>query len=155
MDLTYSLCLPRDSASVPLVRHICRATLQALGVDPACVEDIGLAVTEACSNVLRHAWGQDEYDVAVTVTESTCTIEVRDKGDGSPHHTSGGDWLTGVPEGGRGIYLMKALVDELKFTSLSDGTVVTLTKSLVLRPTSLLHLVAGSDRSESVHPTAT
>jgi serine/threonine-protein kinase RsbW len=142
MELVYALCLPREEASVPFVRHLCKSTLGDLGVSRACSDDIELAVTEACSNVLRHAGGQGEYEVVIRIDGAVCTIEVRDKGDGFDHEKKTTDWLVTIPESGRGIHLMKALVDELKFASLQEGTAVTLTKSLELEPSSLLGVVA-------------
>jgi serine/threonine-protein kinase RsbW len=146
MELIYTLCLPRDEASVPFVRHLCRATLRDLGVSRSCVDDIEVAVSEACSNVLRHAAGDGEYEVGVRIDDTTCTLEIKDNGGGfdSPNQTQ--DWLLTIPESGRGIHLMKALVDELKFSTMSHGTAVTLKKVLELEPKSLLGTAAEPGR---------
>jgi serine/threonine-protein kinase RsbW len=144
MVITFSLSLPRDELSVPVVRHICRDALVTVGVEEDCVGDIELALTEACTNVLRHAHGtKDEYDVTVELNDHRCEISVIDSGAGFEHAGAGdAQALTGA-EGGRGIHLMKALVDKVQFVSKpQDGTVVHLVKELALVPSSLLGQMA-------------
>ena len=53
MEIRYSLRLPRDVVTVPLVRTICRDAMNRLGVTPDCQGDVALALTEACANVAR------------------------------------------------------------------------------------------------------
>lgn len=143
MQITFSLCLPRDEASVPAVRHICRDALVKLGVDRDCVSDIELAVTEACSNVLNHAEGtEEEYEVSVDIDENRVEIRVIDAGSGFDHEVAGLEVTAGSAESGRGIFLMRALVDELHFTSDPEkGTAVHLIKKLQLSEESLLKLL--------------
>lgn len=141
MEIHFSLCLPRDEESVPVVRHICRDALAELGVVRDCVGDVELAVTEACTNVLKHAAGTgDEYEVTVVVAEDDCVIRVIDSGAGFDHEAV--DRENAVEHGaesGRGVFLMAALVDDLKFTSKPEvGTVVHLEKKLRLEETSVI-----------------
>lgn len=141
MEIHFSLCLPRDEESVPVVRHICRDALRELGVARDCVGDVELAVTEACTNVLKHAAGTgDDYEVTVVVAEDDCVIRVIDTGSGFDHesvdHTAQAE---STAENGRGVFLMAALVDGLKFTSKpEEGTVVHLEKKLQLEETSVI-----------------
>ena len=141
MEIHFALCLPRDEESVPVVRHICRDALAELGVLRDCVEDVELAVTEACTNVLKHAAGTgDEYEVTVAIAEDDCVIRVIDSGDGFDHESVDRAAQAGWgDEGGRGVFLMAALVDDLKFTSKpEEGTVVHLEKKLRLKETSVI-----------------
>ncbi len=139
MVLAFTLYLPRDEASVPFVRHLSRSALSDLGVAAACIDDVEVALAEACTNVLRHAADTgDEYVVEIRIEDAVCSIDVIDAGKGFdasdvPRALSEG------AESGRGIQLMKALVDDLEFVSDGDsGTVVRLTKALVLDPSSPL-----------------
>ena len=141
MEIHFSLCLPRDEESVPEVRHICRDALGEQGVARDCVGDVELAVTEACTNVLKHAAGTgDEYEVTVAIVEDDCVIRVIDSGAGFDHASL--DRQTAAEAGaenGRGVFLMAALVDELEFTSKPEtGTVVHLEKKLQLDETSVI-----------------
>jgi serine/threonine-protein kinase RsbW len=139
MVLTFSLCLPRDETSVPFVRHLCRSALTELGVEDACSHDVELALAEACTNVLRHAAvTDDEYVVELKIEDDTCSIEVVDAGN-SFDLSEIPDSMPEGAESGRGIQLMRALVDDLQFVSDKEsGTVVRLKKTLAVDPSSPL-----------------
>jgi serine/threonine-protein kinase RsbW len=125
-----TLCLPSDESSVPVARHIVRSALDGMGVDRACVSDIEVALTEASTNVLKHSGPGDEYEVSCEMTDGLCTIRVVDTGRGFDHSTLGGAADTSA-ERGRGIQLMRALVDSVRFMSKPEnGTIVHLEKSL-------------------------
>ena len=149
MECRFTLCLPRDEASVPVVRHVCRDALQMLGVEEECIGEVELAVTEACTNVLRHVEGTDhEYEVSVSVNDKTCDIRVVDTaGDTFDHGSKGLTEADLDAESGRGIFLMRAMVDELQFVSEPEsGAVVHLVKKLELKQDSILRRLAGSTK---------
>jgi serine/threonine-protein kinase RsbW len=139
MVLTFSLYLPRDGTSVPFVRHLCRSALTELGVEDACTHDIELALAEACTNVLLHAADtDDEYVVELKIEDDNCSIEIVDAGTGFDHSKIP-DSMPEAAESGRGIQLMRALVDDLQFVSDKEsGTVVRLKKTLAVNPSSPL-----------------
>ena len=147
MDCRFTLCLPRDEASVPVVRHVCRDALHMLGVADGCVAQIELAVTEACTNVLRHVQGTDvEYEVSVSVNERQCDIRLVDTAGQMFDHDAAGRVEANLDaESGRGIFLMRAMVDELNFVSESEnGSVVHLIKRLELKEDAILYRLVGS-----------
>jgi serine/threonine-protein kinase RsbW len=148
MTIVFTLCLPRDSASVPVVRHLFQSSMDRLGIERECLEDLELAVTEACTNVLKHATGTgEEYEVAVTVDDSTCEIRVTDTGVGFDHAAVA---RTASPssESGRGIQLMKGLVDKVQFLSKPQaGTIVHLVKELKLTDHSVLRGLGSPART--------
>ena len=129
------LSLPRDAATVPLVRELCRTAMLRLGVNPDCSADVQLALTEACANVVRHATDHDEYEVHCTVSLSECELRVIDRGEGFESGDLGHGHAAGDAETGRGIHLIRALMDTVDFRSEpEDGTVVHLVKRLVIDP---------------------
>jgi serine/threonine-protein kinase RsbW len=132
VNITLALCLPREGPSVGIARHICRDALVSLGVSDGCVADLELAVTEACTNVLRHAApGSHEYEVQVEIDERTCEIRVLDAGDNF-HMIEEERPAPVMAETGRGLFLMRAMLDELDLDHEPEaGTVVKLTKELV------------------------
>lgn len=125
-----SILLPRDELSVPVARHLTAGAMQELGVDRSCADDIQVALTEACTNVILHSGPGDAYEVAVDVDEQSCTIRVIDRGQGfdaSRLRESADD----SAESGRGMGLIEALVDQVVFESRPEaGTIVHLEKSL-------------------------
>jgi anti-sigma regulatory factor (Ser/Thr protein kinase) len=78
--LRLALHLPRDAATVPLVRRLLAQSLQTLGVASSCRDDIGLIVTEACTNVIEHAQQTDDYEITIEVSSSRCVIHVVNAG---------------------------------------------------------------------------
>jgi len=130
--LTLMLRLPRDARSVPVIRHLVASALDEVGVLPEIKYDIELALSEACSNVLRHAGPGDNYDVSVEIGADTCELRVVDIGHGFDHTSvspRADDDL--AAERGRGMGLMHALVDDIELVSVPEkGTLVRLIKQL-------------------------
>ena len=135
LEVNLSLCLPRDELSVPVVRHICRYALGEVGVEQGCVDDIQIALTEACTNVLDHVTAGEAYEVYIDIDERRCSIRVKDAGRGFDFEES----AQGQPrpksdtnaESGRGLELISALVDRMRFVTVpDDGMVVHLEKDL-------------------------
>ena len=121
MNIAFSVRLPVDEQSVPLVRGLLRQALEHLGVAETGIQEIVLALTEACANVVKHAGEHDEYEVDVDIDDRMCRITVLDNGGGfdvdSVSSTPPGSPL----DGGRGLLLMRALVDRLQFKADGDG----------------------------------
>ena len=125
------LVLPRDGVSIPVARHICQFALKEVGVHPDCIADIEVALTEACTNVLDHSGPGDEYEVHFSMNDDQCVIRVIDAGHGFDGESLGHTRAELSAEGGRGIELMRALVDKVKFESKAEaGTIVHLEKDL-------------------------
>jgi serine/threonine-protein kinase RsbW len=101
---------------------------------------ISMAVREATVNAVLHG---NHYDpakrvtVSFEVTPSALTVAVRDEGSGLDP-ASVPDPLAPenlLKQSGRGIFLIRAFMDEIHFRSLSPGTEITMVK-----------FVRGSDR---------
>lgn len=147
MQLSYVLSLPHDLRYVTVVRHLAVSTLTELGVQPGCVDDIALALTEACANVVQHGAEGGDFEVEVAVDGSSCRITIREtSGDfhGDLLVADGGDPVETAPADGeplthgRGIALMRLLVDQLRYVPDGSGTTVVLIKELDLQPGSVL-----------------
>lgn len=135
MELTLTLALPREEMSVPVVRRVLKVSLHALGVTPDVVQDIELALTEAVTNVLDHAAQGAEYEVSAGIQGNTCLLEVVDRGVGFDATELGHAAADPAAEEGRGIQLMRALVDRVTFENVPTvGTVVHLEKRLEWQP---------------------
>lgn len=146
VEFRLSLQLPRDEMSVPVARNVAGYALDALGVQPDFIDDIKLALSEATTNVLRHTRDGDVYEIALTTVNAYCVIEVIDRGHGFAADDLGhGDAAIDAEEG-RGIQLMRALVDRLHFESRPEqGTIVRLEKRLALREGAPIERLAVAD----------
>jgi serine/threonine-protein kinase RsbW len=143
MRLQFSLELPRDAALVRDARRTLDGALAGAGVTEECRDDIRLALTEACGNVVSHASLANGYHIDVTVDEGECVIEVTDDGGGfDPGRVPVvdtarvGDEPTALLESGRGLQVLAAVVERLDVVSVEDtGTLVRFSKHLTWEPT--------------------
>jgi serine/threonine-protein kinase RsbW len=135
VNVRFSVRLPTDAQSVPLVRGLLRQALQYLAVAENGIQEIVLALTEACANVVQHAGEHEEYQVDIAIDDVNCRISVVDGGDGfDPASTAIAQQRLPL-EAGRGLLLMGALVDRLDFVQDEDGRHrVTLEKRLNASP---------------------
>lgn len=129
------LCLPRDSSTLSVVRHITSSALEELGVVQEEIGDVILALTEAAANVVKHSGADDQYEIHLVIENHTCEIRVVDSGRGFDSDALGVNMAGPSEERGRGMALMAALVDSVRFESRPEaGTIVHLVKDLALRP---------------------
>ena len=112
------LTLPAEPESVVLARQMVRGLIDVLGWSEESRNDISIAVTEACTNAVLHAYpdGDGEYDVCAWVAPERLVVAVRDHGGGiSPRVESPAAGL------GLGLPLMLAIGDEVSFSSDGEG----------------------------------
>jgi serine/threonine-protein kinase RsbW len=79
------LTLPARPENVAVIRHVLGAFAQALQLPPDVVEDMRLAVTEACTNVVRHAYHDGDpgpIDVVIRPNGDRLDLIVSDRGHG-------------------------------------------------------------------------
>ena len=77
--------LPAAAANVPLVRHALSGLAEAIEMEPAEVADLKTVVTEACMNVVAHAYDDDEagvLEVHAWPEDGCLVVSVRDYGAG-------------------------------------------------------------------------
>ncbi len=117
------LTLPALPASLAIVRQVLAGMGDALGWDEAFLADVKLAVSEACANVVVHAYGTEigEIDVHAVITDDQLVTSVRDSGGGITP-TIGGD-----DGGGVGLALMVSVADLVAIRSgRGSGTAIEL-----------------------------
>lgn len=134
------LRIPAEAEYLDIVRAALFAIAAKAGFDYEDIEDMKVAVTEACSNAILHAYkGSDdrgEVDVEFLCLENELTMLVRDYG-GERTFTHDGIRNAGLhntpidqaPIGGLGLFMMKALMDEVE-VRVNNGTEVVLTKRM-------------------------
>jgi serine/threonine-protein kinase RsbW len=76
--------LPATAENVAIVRHAVGGLAETLGMDPIAVSDLKTIVTEACTNVALHAYGDEggPLEVEVLPDETGVDVVVRDHGSG-------------------------------------------------------------------------
>jgi anti-sigma regulatory factor (Ser/Thr protein kinase) len=109
------LTLPARAENVAVVRHALGGLGEALSLDPQTLSDVKLAVTEACTNVVVHAYGDGDgpMEVAASVDDDALRVVVRDEGLGIlPRPDS--------PGLGLGLPLIATLTESLELGKGSD-----------------------------------
>ena len=104
------LSLPAQTESIPVIRHVLGAYAEALALPPDVIEDVRLAVTEACTNVVRHAYDGDRpglIDVVVQPHGDRLDITVSDRGRGMGPSPD-------VDGPGLGLPMIAALADSIE-----------------------------------------
>ena len=78
------LKLPARAENVAVVRHAFGGFAEVLTVDEQTLADIKLAVTEACTNVVIHAYDDESgsLEVDATIDDTRLTVVIRDSGRG-------------------------------------------------------------------------
>lgn len=131
-EIELQLTLPRDAQYVGILRRVANSLLLGLNVPEESVDDVAVALSEACGNVIRHAAGTDEYGVRLSVDAQYCSIEVCDLGPGFDAEVMAEDAASldevAAAEDGRGLPLLQALMDDLEFVRDDDTTTVRLVK---------------------------
>ena len=120
------LSMPARAEGVGVVRQALSGVADALDFDEAIVADMKMAVTEACTNVVVHAYEADDgvLEVDMLTAEDALTIAVRDHGSGIHPRPS----TRRTPALGLGLPLIAALSDAFELRgSTGEGTEVRMT----------------------------
>jgi len=118
LDVTQALTqvqleLPSRPESPALVRAALAGIAEQLEFDPQLLDDLKTAVSEACNNVVVHAYRDEpgSLDVAVAIDVDAIEVMVRDRGSGFGRVTTSEDRI------GVGLPIINALADRVEFVS--------------------------------------
>ena len=125
----FRLVMPSRAEHVALVRQALNGAIDALGLSESRLLDITAAVSEACNNVVVHAYEQGEgpLEVYLCIQESELEVIVSDQGIGiTPNAPEPGLELQGL-----GLSLIQTLCDRVEFLGgIGKGTEVRMVFSL-------------------------
>ncbi|HSP88975.1 MAG TPA: ATP-binding protein [Ignavibacteriaceae bacterium] len=123
----YQLELESDPNNLITVEEFVNYFSKDIGIDESKINGLMLSVTEATTNAIIHANKNDPskmVKIDVFVEDKYLTIKVKDEGKGFdpskiPDPTASENLLK---DSGRGVYLMRIYMDELKFNITPTGT---------------------------------
>jgi serine/threonine-protein kinase RsbW len=123
-DNSGELRVKSKTENLSLIRDFISEKALDAGLPVNVVENIMLAVDEACTNIIKHAYRsspEGEIILNVNYNEEKFTITIIDYGKSfEPERIPLPDLQKYYREhkvGGLGIYLMKSLMDDVKYTS--------------------------------------
>ncbi len=114
-----------DLARIPEIRNWVVEQLAKSDVSESQIIDIKVALTEALSNILRHAYENElvkPIGVKVQVDDERIEVTLRDFGKKFDVKEVPNPDLDSASEGGYGIYLMRTLLDGVQYIPMKVGT---------------------------------
>ncbi|MCW3011846.1 MAG: ATP-binding protein [Solirubrobacterales bacterium] len=111
------ISLPARAENVAVVRHVLGGIGDALALHPEVLSDVKLAVSEACANVVVHAYADGAaglLDLELTTGDDHIEVVIRDHGSGMMPRADS-------PGLGVGLPLMASLTAALELTNRADG----------------------------------
>lgn len=129
---TVTLSLPDKPEFISLARMSASMIANLAGLSFDEIEDIKVALSEACTNALRYGCTKsDHYEVAFSLSPKLFEISVRDNGDGYDFESVQQPLLGGEQIGGFGLFIIRSLMDNTEITSAPQtGTTITMQKNL-------------------------
>jgi serine/threonine-protein kinase RsbW len=135
-----NLTLPPSSSYLPDLRRSVAGSLA--GVDERVLADVLLALDEAVSNAIRHgSRGGDPVQVSVERDGEWVEMTVRDAGPTPRLPRLPAEPPPVLQTGGRGLWLILQLVDEVRLQRVDGGTRLTMRR----RVSSMVDSLAGPD----------
>jgi serine/threonine-protein kinase RsbW len=122
------LRVPCKAEWVALARLSVAAVASRLSFSIDEIEDIKLAVAEACTNAIQHADGSQHIDIKCEPVESGMRISVRDHGRGTRAEKIRSRDMDDERVGGLGVFLIRSLMDDVEYDVHPDqGTLLVMT----------------------------
>jgi len=137
-NITKKITVNSSTDNLSVIRDFIRSAANDAGFDNDTSGKIVLAADEACTNIIKHAYkysNKGKIEINISVKSNKFSISISDNGE---HFNS-----TSIPEpdlkkyyqekkvGGLGMFLMKKLMDEVKYSQPKDKkNKVTLVKYL-------------------------
>ena len=122
---------PGKTGELGRVRSLLRDFLAGV-VDDESIEQIVLAVDEACTNIIRHALEGDAKPVRLTcnLKGERLKIVLRDYGTPCDPARIKGRSIAEIRPGGLGVHIIQRVFDHVEYAPQPDGTRLTLEKAL-------------------------
>lgn len=122
LESVFSLSVPSSVENLVMVREFIRRVCEQAGFEKSDITKLTMAVDEACTNIVEHAYGHDitkEVKIKATYDNELLHIELVDTGHGfdptsvSPQSLE--ELVNKRRTGGLGIRLIRSLVDEVRY----------------------------------------
>lgn len=134
---THNMTIASSTRHLEQVRRFVEEHTLKAGFDAQAIEQFKVAVDEACTNVIKHAYnGEDSHELSITIVtkKDRCTISIQDTGVAfrpqEYHEPDIFELAKRRHAGGFGVHIMRRLMDHVEYAT--DGPVneVRLTKYL-------------------------
>lgn len=131
--MTLRLKFSADTAELASMREAARNFLLSAGIDEMQAELMVLALDEACTNIIRHAYGGccgRTIRLTIARRQSGITCVLRDYGAHCDVSKIRGRNLTDFRPGGLGVQIMNSAFDSVAYEPMARGTRLTMVKTI-------------------------
>lgn len=133
MTETVTLTVPSHPKYLYVIRSAVYPLVTDAGFPKKDVRKIVLAVDEACSNIVKYAYGGDTtkiIEVRVTIDDRSFIVEIADSGKKPDVSKIAPRKLDKIRPGGLGTHFMASVFDSVSYdTSRDVGTILTMVKA--------------------------
>lgn len=131
----HTLRIPSSTRYLEQVRRFIEKHARNANLADEAIEQFKIAVDEACTNVIKHAYRGDDsqqIDLAVIVEDDRVTVRIRDAGRSfqQEYYTSPDifELAENRRAGGFGVHIMRSLMDRVEYITRGNKNEVRLTK---------------------------
>jgi serine/threonine-protein kinase RsbW len=121
---TVRLTIPAKPEYITLSRLALSGLARVRPLADETLADLKLALTEACSNSVRHAYDDDggHVEISFELRDDRLIVEVADDGSGfEPDGAAAGSEEAELSEGGLGIAIIRSIADEVEIGGGANG----------------------------------
>jgi anti-sigma regulatory factor (Ser/Thr protein kinase) len=118
MKDSVTITIPSHPKYLSIVRSVTGKIAQIYEINEPLTEDIKLAVDEACTNVIKHAYRGDRTKKIVLkykITKKSFNVIIEDSGIKAQEYLIKGRSLDDIRPGGLGIHFIKRVFDVFQF----------------------------------------
>ena len=134
----FQLEVPGEEKYLGQVRDFVDKVCAELNVAAKTTTSMKLAIDEACSNIVRHAYREKKGSIQVTISAqgaNNISISLTDQGESfdlnKVHVPDLRRYVATGRKGGLGLFLMNRLMDEVAYNVTASGNVLTMRKNLL------------------------
>jgi serine/threonine-protein kinase RsbW len=124
VDRSIRLTIPAKAEYITLGRLALTAIARVRPLSDETLSDLKLALTEACTNSVRHAYSEGRsgtVEIIYQLEPDRLIVEVTDDGQGFEASLVEGDGNGDLSEGGLGIAIIRAVADEVEIDERESG----------------------------------
>ena len=126
-EKTYHMKVPSTTETLHKVREFVSEAAHTCGFDEESMNKISIAVDEACTNIIKHAYNYSPnyvIDLKITMSDSKFEVIITHWGKSFDSEVikqpDMKEYLTHYRKGGLGIHLMRSLMDKVEYIILTD-----------------------------------
>jgi serine/threonine-protein kinase RsbW len=123
LQTSIRLTIPAKAEYITLGRLALSGIARLRPLDPESLGDLKLALTEACTNSVKHAYDEDggTVDISYELYDDRLVVEVSDEGEGFAHPAGDAPAGGALGESGLGLAIIKAVADDLEIADRAGG----------------------------------